>query len=298
MTTSLFDLSGKVAVVTGAGRGLGKAIAKGLAEAGAKVVLCGRTADIVETAAAELCRAGLPARAIKADARHRAEVQRVIDGALETFGRLDIMVINHGIGRAHKPEAIEPEQWEEMIEINLTSAFTCAQLAGRHLIAQGAGGSIVFVSSSGSFLAFEGLTAYGAAKGGMDQLCRQLAMEWGRHGIRVNAVNPGHMSHAMRSSEERHSDPADQAAVEVRTPLGRRGEAREIAGPVIFLASDAASFVTGHILTVDGGHSVETARYGGAERGACSHRMSMDTFENRSGTLYRPDDMTDRSERK
>ena len=263
MSTALFDLSGQVAVVTGAGRGLGKAIAKGLAHAGAKVVLCGRTLDIVETAAAEIRHTGQPARAMQADARDRDDVQRVIDGAVKSFGRLDIMVINHGIGRAHKPESIEPEQWDETIGINLTSAFNCAQLAGRQLIKQGEGGSIVFVSSSGSFLAFEGLTAYGAAKGGVDQLCRQLAIEWGPHGIRVNAVNPGHMSHPMRSSEERRGDPADQAAVEARTPLGRRGAPEEMAGPVIFLASDAASFVTGHILTVDGGHSVDgTVRRG------------------------------------
>ena len=137
MSTILFNLSGKVAVVTGAGRGLGKAIAKGLAGAGAKVVLCGRTANIVETAAAEIRSAGAQARSIQADARDRDEVKRVIDGAVETFGRLDIMVVNHGIGRAHKPEAIEPEQWDEMIGVNLTSAFICAQLAGRRLIEQG-----------------------------------------------------------------------------------------------------------------------------------------------------------------
>ena len=142
MSTALFDLSGKVAVVTGAGRGLGKAIAKGLADAGAKVVLCGRTADILETAATEIRSNGTPARAIQAEARNRADVKRVINGAVETFGRLDIMVVNHGIGRAHKPEAIEPEQWDEMIGINLTSAFTCAQLAGQHFIKQGEGGSI------------------------------------------------------------------------------------------------------------------------------------------------------------
>ncbi len=257
MGANLFDVTGKVAIVTGSGRGIGKAVAAGLAAAGAKVVVCGRTPDVIEESAAAIRAAGGEALAVPFDAVDRAQVQALIDRAVAHYGRLDVMVVNHGIGRAARAEKIEPEAWDEMIAVNLTSAFHCAQLAGQRMIAQGEGGAIVLVSSTGSYSAFRGLTSYGAAKGGVDQLCRQLASEWGRFGIRVNAVNPGFMTNHMRGSDERYDDAQHRAAVEARTPVGRHGAPEEIAGPVIFLASDAASFVSGHIMPVDGGYGIQ-----------------------------------------
>ena len=140
-----------------------------------------------------------------------------------------------------------------MIAINLTSAFSCAQAAGRQMIAQGRGGSIVFTSSTSSLVVFELLTSYGAAKAGLDHTARHLAVEWGPHNIRVNVVAPGYMTSHMRGSGERYEDPEHLKGVLAATPLRRKGGPEEIVGPTVFLASDAASYVTGHVIPVDGG---------------------------------------------
>jgi len=250
---SLFDLTGRTAIVTGAGRGLGRAIVRGLAEAGAKVVVSGRTGDIVAETAAALRADGHDAIDVVFDACNRGDCQRLVDATVEHFGRLDIMVVNHGIGQARAAEDIETDDWNEMIGINLTGAFNCAQLAGRQMIAQGGGGSIVFTSSTASLVAFDGLTSYSVSKAGVDHLARQLALEWGRHRIRVNAINPGYMTTHMRGSDDRHEDPSDIERIQSLTPLGRKGTPEELVGPVVFLASDASSFVTGHVMPVDGG---------------------------------------------
>ena len=180
-TSPLFDLTGKSAIVTGSGRGLGRAIARGLAEAGARVAVCGRSADIIKAAAEELRGEGHEVIDIVFDAQKRDDVQRLIDTTVGEFGGLDVMVVNHGIGGSHNTEDMSPEIWGEMIDINLTSAFTCAQLAGRQMITQGRGGSIVFTSSTSSLVVFQGLTHYGAAKAGIDHTARHLAVDWGPH---------------------------------------------------------------------------------------------------------------------
>ena len=252
-TAQLFDLSGKSAIVTGSGRGLGRAIARGLAEAGARVAVCGRSADNIAGTAAELRSDGHEVIDIMFDAEKRSDVERLIDTTVKTFGGLDVMVVNHGIGGAHNTETMPPETWDEMININLTSAFVCAQLAGRQMIAQGHGGSIVFTSSTSSLVVFQGLTHYGAAKAGLDHTARHLAVDWGPHNIRVNSVAPGYMTSHMRGSDARYEDPEKTKSVLALTPLGRQGEPEELVGPVVFLASDASSYVTGHVIPVDGG---------------------------------------------
>ena len=252
-TAKLFDLTGKSVIVTGSGRGLGRAMARGLAEAGASVTLCGRTADIVKDAAEALRAEGHEVLDVVFDAQDNADVERLIDATVAAFGGLDVMVVNHGIGRAQRAEDVEFAAWNEMIAINLTSAFRCAQLAGRRMIEQGRGGSIVFTGSTGSLVAFEGLTAYGAAKAGLDHAARHLAAEWGRHKIRVNVVAPGYMTSDMRDTGARYEDPEHLAGVLALTPLGRKGAPEELVGPVVFLASDASSYVTGHVIPVDGG---------------------------------------------
>jgi NAD(P)-dependent dehydrogenase (short-subunit alcohol dehydrogenase family) len=249
----VFDLSGKAAIVTGSGRGLGRAMARGLAEAGAAVTICGRSADVVAEAAAELRAEGCPALEVVFDATDRKQCQRLIEATVAEFGRLDVMVVNHGIGGGAPAEEVEPEAWARMMETNLTSAFACAQLAGRQMIAQGAGGSIVMISSTGSLVTFDRLTGYGTAKAGVDHMARHLAAEWGRHGIRVNVIAPGYMSSHMKGSAERYNTPELLAEIRKRTPLGRKGAPEELVGPVVFLASEASSFVTGHVLPVDGG---------------------------------------------
>ncbi len=248
---SLFDLSGKSAIVTGSGRGLGRAMARGLAGAGADVVVCARTAEQVHDTVTTIKDEGGSAHGIVFDALKRSECRRMIDEAIARFGGLDVMIVNHGQGAGGPAEDLTDAQWETNIAGNLTSAFYCCQEAARTMIAQGRGGAIAVTSSTGSLVGFEGLLGFGASKGGVDQMVRQMAMEWGRHGIRVNAINPGWTTHPP-SAVGGPDDPAERRIAE-RTPLGRRGEADEMAGPAIFLASDASSFVTGTTLVVDGG---------------------------------------------
>jgi NAD(P)-dependent dehydrogenase (short-subunit alcohol dehydrogenase family) len=248
---SMFDLSGKVAIVTGSGRGLGKAMARGLAGAGAKVTISARTASEVEGTAAEFRSAGFDVLPIGFDATRRAECQRLVDATVKHFGRLDVMLANHGGGAYQAAEDVDDATWDRVIAQNLTSAFYCCQIAARRMIEQGRGGSIIVTSSTSSSVSFKGLLSYGAAKGGLDQMVRQMAHEWGRHNIRVNAINPGYTTHRHRTGYDPNS-PAEQ---EVRywTPLGRSGRPEEMAGPAVFLASEASSFVTGVCLAVDGG---------------------------------------------
>lgn len=249
-----FDLTGKVAVVTGSSRGLGKAIALGLGEAGAAVVVAARTASDVEEAVRELTAAGTRAEGVPFDACVRAECQRLVDETVRRLGRLDAIVVNHGVSQAQPAAEVDEAAWQRIMDVNLKGAFNCAQLAARRMIAQGTGGSIVFVSSTASLVGFPNLLAYGASKGGVDQMMRQMAVEWGPHNIRVNTINPGYTTHNVRGTEARHADPALNAEVKRMTPMGRRGRPEEFVGPAIFLVSDAASFVTGVALAVDGGY--------------------------------------------
>ena len=248
---SLFDLTGRCAIVTGSGRGLGRAMAQGLAGVGADVVVCARSGDEVEQTVATIRAAGGSAHGIVFDASSRQACRDLIDQAVAHFRNLDVMIVNHGSGASAPAEDLSDAQWEENIAVNLTSVFRCCQEAARTMIDQGYGGSIVVTSSTGSMVGFEGLLGFGASKGGVDQMVRQMAMEWGRHGIRVNALNPGWTLHPPEAVGA-PDDPAEQRIAE-RTPLGRRGAAEEMAGPAIFLASDASSFVTGVTLLADGG---------------------------------------------
>ena len=196
MSLELFDLTGKVAVVTGSGRGIGKVLAKGLAAAGARVVTCSRTLAEVEATAKEIGEAGGEAFALRVDITDRADCQALVDATVERFGKLDVMVCNAAYGVMQPAESTTPEAWDETIRVGLTGTFNCAQLAGRQMMKQG-GGSIVVTSSTGSMVAFPGLLAYDAAKGGVDQLVRTLAAEWAGKGIRVNAFNPGYTENVM-----------------------------------------------------------------------------------------------------
>jgi gluconate 5-dehydrogenase len=257
MSSSLFDLGGKAIIVTGAGRGLGAAMAKGLAAAGASVMCAARTSGEVEDTANAILEAGGTARALMVDASDREACSHLIEETVKAFGKLDVMVVNHGVGGVQAAEDITQEQWQDIINVNLTGCFNVAQAAGQKMIDQGGGGSIIMTSSNASVVGFKGLTAYGASKGGVDQLARQLAVDWGQYNIRVNTINPGYMAHKMRHRAGNHdlSSGVDEFQLKM-TPLGRVGEAEELVGPVIFLASDASSFVTGHTMPVDGGFTI------------------------------------------
>lgn len=252
MSLARFSLDGKVAVVTGSGRGLGRAIAKGMAEAGAAVVTTARHGDEAESAAAEIRAAGGKAVSIVTDVANPDSCAALVARAVDAFGRLDIMACNAGIILTNPAENATRAELEQTLAINVGGALYCAQAAARQMERQG-GGSIVVTSSNASLVAFPDLLTYNISKGGVDQMVRTLAVEWGPRNIRVNAFNPGYLEHSMTRSEVYDRDPETEAAIVAKTPMARRGRVEEVVGVAIFLASDASSFITGTVLPVDGG---------------------------------------------
>ena len=248
----LFDLSGKVAAVTGSSRGIGRELALGFAAAGAAVAGCARSAGGADQTAADIGAAGGRAIAIAVDMTTRQGADQLVAAAVAAFGRLDIMVANAGIDITQPASDFSGDEFDRVIAGNLRAAFLTAQAATEQFRKQGGGGAIVMTSSNASVAAFENLAPYCAAKGGIDALVRALAAEWGPEGIRVNAINPGYTSHAMNPESTSHLE-RERAAIIARTPLRRIAHPREMVGPAVFLASDAAAYVTGVALLVDGG---------------------------------------------
>jgi len=249
-----FDLTGKVAIVTGSGRGLGKAMARALAEHGAAVVTCARTGSEAEESASEINEAGGRAAATTVDVTDRASCEALIAFTVETFGGLHVLINNAGTDFIQPAAEYRVEDWKEILEVNLGGYFHCAQLAGQHMLASG-GGSIVMNSSIASTVGIHGLLGYGAAKGAINQLVRTMAVEWAQQGVRVNAIAPGYMENIMATAGDEHARTEKRQQVITFTPMGRRGHPDELGGPVVFLASDASSYVTGHVLYVDGGYT-------------------------------------------
>lgn len=254
---TLFDLTGKVAIVTGSGRGLGKAIAVGLADAGASVVVCARTlAQAVETAA-EIAAKGGQSLALQVDTGDRASCERLVTETVARFGKLDVLVNNAGIDIIEPAESVSEDAWDEILNINLKGYFNCSQFAARQMLAQGTGGSIINNSSIAGEVGIAGLSAYAAAKGGINQLSRVQAVEWAPKGIRVNVFSPGYFDNIMAGATDEHRRPEKRNQVLAFTPMGRRGRPDELIGPVVFFASDASSYVTGAVLLVDGGYTAQ-----------------------------------------
>ena len=252
---NLFDLSGKVAIVTGSGRGLGKAIALGVAEYGATVVACSRTLAEAQATAAEITASGGTASALRVDTGDRASCQALIADTVATHGKLDVLVNNAGIDIIEPAEHFAEDAWDTILNVNLKGYFNCSQFAARQMLAQDTGGSIVNNSSIAGEVGIVGLTAYAAAKGGVNQMTRTMAVEWAPRGIRVNAFSPGYFENIMSGATDEHARPEKRAQVLQYTPMGRRGLPDELVGPVVFLVSDASSYVTGAILLVDGGYT-------------------------------------------
>ena len=255
--TKLFDLSNQVAIVTGSGRGLGAAIARGLAAVGASVMICSRTQVEVDRTAADIIRRGGKAAATVVDTRDRESCQRLIDETVARFGRVDVLVNNAGIDVIAPAEDLTDDGWEQVIGTNLKGYFLCSQVAARQMLSQGTGGSIINNSSICSIVGVHGLTAYSAAKGGVNQLTRVMAIEWAQRGIRVNAIAPGYFENVMRGATDEHARSEKQKQVITFTPMARRGRPEELIGPVIFLASGASSYITGAVLFVDGGYTAQ-----------------------------------------
>jgi len=248
----LFDLTGKVAAVTGSSRGIGRELALGFAAGGAAVAGCARTLAGAEGTAADIRAAGGDAIAIAADLATREGAEALVAETVKAFGRLDILIANAGMDITQPAADFSPEEFDHVIAGNLRTAFLTAQAAAAQFREQRSGGAIVMTSSNASVAAFENLSPYCAAKGGIDALVRALAAEWGPDGIRVNAINPGYTTHAMNPNSNAHMQ-REREAIIARTPLRRIAHPREMVGPAVFLASDAAAYVTGVHLLVDGG---------------------------------------------
>jgi len=248
---ALFDLTGKVAIVTGAGRGLGKAIAAGLAGFGADVVLCGRTAATLEAATEELTAAGAKAWWQTVDVSKEADVLALLAAVQERHGRLDILVNNAGVNPIYRrPEKTSLEDWASIVDINLTGVFLCCRHLGGAMVAQGSG-SIINVSSVAGHVGLAKSVPYCAAKGGVELATRALALDWAANGVRVNSIAPAFFETDLTAGMREHPELSQRLLDQ--TPLGRFGKPEDMVGAVVYLASDASAYVTGHSLVVDGG---------------------------------------------
>ncbi|MDP9194556.1 MAG: glucose 1-dehydrogenase [Acidobacteriota bacterium] len=250
----LFDLSGRVAIVTGGSRGLGLEMAEGLAEAGAALMLCARREQWLTPALEEMRARGYRAEGRVCDVSNPADVQAVVDVTMAAFGRIDILINNAGISWGERPETMAIDKWQKVIDTNLTGAFLFAQAAGREMLKAHSGSIINIASVAGLRSAVHGphYAAYVASKAGLMGLTRELAASWGPHGIRVNAIAPGFF-------HSRLADPVInlvESSIQERNPIPRVGAEGELKGVALFLASDASSYITGQSIVVDGGGTI------------------------------------------
>lgn len=245
-----FGIKGKVAVVTGASKGLGKGLAKAMAAAGATVAAAARSLSELETLAAEIRAEGGSCEAFAMDLRDVGSIRSAFSAIAARFGRVDILVNNAGMGNPISAVDIAESDWDWMMDLNLKGTFFCCQEAGRLMLARGAG-RIVNISSQASVVAIPGEAVYCASKGGVNMLTKVLAAEWSGRGVTVNAVGPTFIR--TPGTAERLDNPAFLAGVMSKLPRGRVATIDDVAGAVIYLASDAADMVTGTLLLVDGG---------------------------------------------
>lgn len=248
----LFSLKNKVAIITGASRGLGLMMAEGFAEAGARVVICSRNLDACEQAATNIRKSGAECHALRCDVTNNDEIDNLTEYTLDQFGTIDILVNNAGMAWGDELEAMPIERWDQLYQINVRGTFLCTRAVGKHMIKKRSG-KIINIASMSALKPIDPAIAitpaYASTKGAIIALTKNLARYWAKHNINVNAIAPGIFPTEMsRSLVERKRE-----VMEAAVPLGRFGEKDDFKGVAVFLAAPASNYMTGHILTVDGG---------------------------------------------
>jgi 2-dehydro-3-deoxy-D-gluconate 5-dehydrogenase len=252
---SLFDLKGRVALVTGGNGGIGLGMARGLAQAGAAIAVAGRNQAKSEVAAADLAKLGVATAVVTGDVTDEGQCQRLVDETVQRLGRLDILINNAGINIRKPPQELSIAEWKEVIDTNLTSTFVCSQIA-YPVMKAAKGGKIINIGSMLSIFGAAFAPAYGASKGGVVQLTKSMATAWAKDNIQVNAVLPGWIDTDLTRAA-REQVKGLNTMVLMRTPTGRWGNPDDLSGIAVFLASPASDFVTGTAIPVDGGYSVQ-----------------------------------------
>ena len=252
MILEKFSLKGKCGIVTGAGSGIGRAMARGLAEAGAKVAIAGRNFDRLKVAAEEMAADGLSVTPVQFDIAKTETVPDLVGRVLKEFGRIDFLFNNAGTIFRAPTEDFPLEEWSRVLQVNLTGPFVLAQAVARTMIEQGIKGKIVNTSSLIAVFGGKTVPAYAASKGGLTQLTKSMCNDWGQYGIRVNAIGPGwvrtELTEALQANESRYQE------ITARIPLGRWADPDDLAGLAVFLASDASNYITGQVIFIDGGY--------------------------------------------
>ncbi|MBI3403734.1 MAG: glucose 1-dehydrogenase [Acidobacteria bacterium] len=252
--SELFSLARRVAIVTGGSRGLGEEIAEGLAEAGAALMLCARRDEWLTPTVTAMRTRGFTVEGALCDVAKAADVQRVVDRTIATYGRVDILINNAGVTWAAEPQDMPLDKWQKVVDVNLTGAFLFSQAAGRDMLTRQWGRIINVASISGLHASVNGphYAPYAATKAGLMGLTRELAASWGRQGIRVNAIAPGFFHSRLADAAIEMTEPAIRAS----NPIPRVGAAGELKGVAVFLAADASNYITGQTIVVDGGRTI------------------------------------------
>ena len=252
MSEELFSVAGQNVVVTGGSRGIGRAIAEGFAARGANVLICSRTQESVETALSEMNDAGLKADGIACDVSDEQQILTTVQTAISRLGHIDTLVNVAGVNRRKRAETVTADDYDFILDTNLRGAFLMSREVGKHMIERKSGAQIN-IESLNTWMPLKGVLPYAMSKFGMQGMTRGLALEWGRHGVRVNSLAPGFILTDL--TRKLWSDPEMQAWNQANAPLGRLGQPEDMVGTAIFLASKASAFMTGQTLYVDGGFS-------------------------------------------
>lgn len=252
MSEELFSVAGQNVVVTGGSRGIGRAIAEGFAARGANVLICSRTQESVDAALKEMQDAGLKADGVACDVSDEQQILTTVQTAISRLGHIDTLVNVAGVNRRKRAETVTADDYDFILDTNLRGAFLMSREVGKHMIERKSG-SQINIESLNTWMPLKGVLPYAMSKFGMQGMTRGLALEWGRHGVRVNSLAPGFILTDL--TRKLWSDPEMQAWNQANAPLGRLGEPEDMVGTVIFLASKASAFMTGQTLYVDGGFS-------------------------------------------